>query len=159
MNRIDPSISPDDERDGQAFFDAAFSVTTDLQIQSLDYVTAAQLWRVIRAAKEPEAEAGQVIEQPQSKAEILRADARALDTGMDPELVRELHAEADRLDGRPTVDSMADELRRFCQEQELPEYSADDLLMLEGVTPDQRTWLTDFCTRWEAMMERDHAVH
>lgn len=34
-----------------------------------------------------------------SQAAQLRADALALDTGMDPALVRELHAEADRLEG------------------------------------------------------------
>lgn len=101
----------------------------------------------------------------QDLAERLRADARALDTGMDPELVRELHAHADRLDSRPTIDSMAEELRTYCREQQLPEYSADDLLFMEGLTEGQRSWLRDFCARWEAIIQRtdpsggDDAVH
>lgn len=101
----------------------------------------------------------------QDLAERLRADARALDTGMDPELVRELQAHADRLDSQPTVDSMAEELRTYCREQQLPEYSADDLLFMDGLTEEQRSWLRDFCDRWETMIQRtdsegrDDAVH
>jgi hypothetical protein len=46
----------------------------------------------------PSGEAVGAIGDAQAKAARLRADALALDTGMDPALVRELHAEADRIE-------------------------------------------------------------
>ena len=50
-----------------------------------------------------------------AKATRLRKDAKLLDTGMDPDLVRELHAEADALDPPASCVLNADQWAQHCE--------------------------------------------
>lgn len=44
---------------------------------------------------------------------------------------------------------LIDELQTYCNAQNLPHESADELMMRDEVTAEQRAYLQDFCTRWE----------
>lgn len=52
------------------------------------------------------------------------------------------------LAGAMMIARMTDRLKRFCRSEQLPEGSADELLMLD-LTPEQREWLEQFCAEWE----------
>lgn len=55
MDRIDPSIPLEDEQDGQKFFDALcngeFTAEQFEALESLDYQTAARVYRALARAK------------------------------------------------------------------------------------------------------------
>ena len=44
---------------------------------------------------------------------------------------------------------------RYLQSQGLPKMSADELLMMEDITPSQSEWLTAFLTLWELQNAND----
>jgi hypothetical protein len=44
------------------------------------------------------------------------------------------------------------EYAAWCAEQELPCLSADELIREDYTTAAQRTWLSDFIARWQAMV-------
>jgi hypothetical protein len=46
------------------------------------------------------------------------------------------------------------EFQQWCDNQKLPQMSADELLH-EDITSEQRKYLTAFIDRWEAMLERE----
>jgi hypothetical protein len=41
------------------------------------------------------------------------------------------------------------ELEKYCKEQKLPFLSADEILVQDYVTPEQKVWLKDFINRWD----------
>lgn len=50
------------------------------------------------------------------------------------------------------VDSLIDEFRQFCFENQLPLMSADELLVVGGLEPEQVEFLQDFIVRWEEVV-------
>ena len=50
------------------------------------------------------------------------------------------------------VDSLIDEFRQFCSENQLPFMSADELLIVGGLEPEQVEFLQDFIVRWEEVV-------
>lgn len=50
------------------------------------------------------------------------------------------------------VDSLIDEFRAFCAENQLPFMSADELLIVGGLEPEQVEFLQDFIVRWEEVV-------
>ena len=51
-----------------------------------------------------------------------------------------------------TISSLAIELQDFCNREGLPQECADDLLVTHpALTEPQRTWLTDYSERWDAI--------
>lgn len=54
-----------------------------------------------------------------------------------------------------TEDRLIDEYTDWLADNDLPDESADELILTEGLTPDQVAWLRDFILRWEDFeMER-----
>lgn len=51
-----------------------------------------------------------------------------------------------------TISSLTTELQDFCNREGLPQECADDLLVTHpALTESQRTWLTDYSARWDAI--------
>lgn len=50
------------------------------------------------------------------------------------------------------VDSLIDEFRQFCFENQLSLMSADELLVVGGLEPEQVEFLQDFINRWEEVV-------
>ena len=50
------------------------------------------------------------------------------------------------------VDSLIDEFRQFCFENQLPLMSADELLVVGGLEPEQVEFLQDLIVRWEEVV-------
>ena len=50
-----------------------------------------------------------------------------------------------------TIESLADELRDFCDQEGLPQDCAEELLSNPALTESQRQWLLDFGQRWDAL--------
>ena len=50
------------------------------------------------------------------------------------------------------VDSLIDEFRSFCAENQLPLMSADELLIVGGVSSEQEEFLRNFIARWEEVV-------
>ena len=50
------------------------------------------------------------------------------------------------------VDTLIDEFREFCAENQLPLMSADELLIVGGLEPEQVEFLQDFINRWEEVV-------
>jgi hypothetical protein len=51
-----------------------------------------------------------------------------------------------------TISSLTIELQDFCNREGLPQESADDLLVTHpALTESQRTWLTEYSARWDAI--------
>ena len=50
------------------------------------------------------------------------------------------------------ADSLIDEFRQFCFENQLPLMSADELLVVGGLEPEQVEFLQDFIVRWEEVV-------
>jgi hypothetical protein len=50
-----------------------------------------------------------------------------------------------------TLETLADELRNFCDEEGLPQDCAEELLSNPALTQPQRQWLIDFGRRWDAL--------
>ena len=50
------------------------------------------------------------------------------------------------------VDVLINEFRVFCAENQLPLMSADELLIVGGLEPEQVEFLQDFINRWEEVV-------
>ena len=50
------------------------------------------------------------------------------------------------------VDVLINEFRAFCAENQLPVMSADELLIVGGLEPEQVEFLQDFINRWEEVV-------
>ena len=50
------------------------------------------------------------------------------------------------------VDVLINEFRAFCAENQLPLMSADELLIVGGLEPEQVEFLQDFINRWEEVV-------
>ena len=50
------------------------------------------------------------------------------------------------------VDTLIDEFRSFCAENQLPLMSADELLVVGGLESEQVEFLQDFIVRWEEVV-------
>ncbi len=48
-------------------------------------------------------------------------------------------------------EALSAELQKWCKENNLPQWSADELVMEENISDNQRKWLRDFISRWEAV--------
>ena len=46
------------------------------------------------------------------------------------------------------ITRMCGELKRWCEEQNLPLMSADELILENDINQDQTLWLQDFIDRW-----------
>jgi hypothetical protein len=45
------------------------------------------------------------------------------------------------------------ELEKYCKEQKLPFLSADEVLVLDYVTEEQKVWLRNFIARWDEVFK------
>jgi hypothetical protein len=64
--------------------------------------------------------------------------------------VQDLLSEFDRIMNRKVIEiDLSIELEKYCKDQKLPFLSADEVLLLDGVTEEQILWLSDFITRWD----------
>ena len=50
------------------------------------------------------------------------------------------------------VDILIDEFRAFCAENQLPLMSADELLIVGGLEPEQIEFVQNFIARWEEVV-------
>ena len=51
-----------------------------------------------------------------------------------------------------TVEMLIEEFAQFCAENQLPLMSADELLIVGGLEPEQVEFLQDFIVRWEEVV-------
>jgi hypothetical protein len=57
-----------------------------------------------------------------------------------------------------TLASLTAELTQFCNQHGLPQQCADELQREYTLTPEQRAWLTAFCARWDAVVDREQSA-
>ncbi len=50
-------------------------------------------------------------------------------------------------------DELCKELKLYCDAQELPQMSADELVLQQELSDEQRAYLRDYCDRWDDMVE------
>lgn len=53
-----------------------------------------------------------------------------------------------------TLETMEAEFVAYCAEQGLPEVDAMELIFMQ-LTPEQRTWISDYINRWEDLEDAD----
>lgn len=56
-----------------------------------------------------------------------------------------------------TFESMEAEFVAYCAEQGLPEVDAMELIFMQ-LTPEQRTWISDFINRWEDLEQEEDTI-
>lgn len=53
--------------------------------------------------------------------------------------------------------SLCDELKAYCEQHKLPFMSADELLVEDGLTVNQKLWLVLFIETWDAAVQEEAA--
>ena len=56
-----------------------------------------------------------------------------------------------------TESRLVDEYEAYCKAQGLPWWSADELILLNTLTPEQRRWISDFIVRWDECMKETNS--